>query len=94
MTFNRRGRRKHPSCGAVRIHRPRHGRHGRYRAAVALQLAALGAEVVVHGRDAQRGTDTVDEIMAKGGRARFVAADLADPDHVRHLAAAAGGEES
>jgi NAD(P)-dependent dehydrogenase (short-subunit alcohol dehydrogenase family) len=58
--------------------------------AVALQLAGMGAEVVVHGRDPQRGADIVDEITAKGGQARFVAADLADPDDVRRLAAEAG----
>jgi NAD(P)-dependent dehydrogenase (short-subunit alcohol dehydrogenase family) len=58
--------------------------------AVAQQLADQGAEVVVHGRDAQRGALTVDEITAKGGQARFAAADLADPDDVRHLAAEAG----
>jgi NAD(P)-dependent dehydrogenase (short-subunit alcohol dehydrogenase family) len=50
----------------------------------------MGAEVVVHGRDPQRGADIVDEITAKGGQARFVAADLADPDDVRRLAAEAG----
>lgn len=58
--------------------------------AVALQLAELGAEVVVHGRSAERGAKTVQEIQNVGGRARFVAADLADPDDVRRLAAEAG----
>jgi NAD(P)-dependent dehydrogenase (short-subunit alcohol dehydrogenase family) len=58
--------------------------------AVALQLAALGAEVVVHGRSAERGAQTVQEIEKAGGKARFVAADLTDPDDVRRLAAAAG----
>jgi NAD(P)-dependent dehydrogenase (short-subunit alcohol dehydrogenase family) len=58
--------------------------------AVAQQLAELGADVVVHGRDPQRGADTVDEITAKGGQARFAAADLADSDDVRRLAAEAG----
>lgn len=58
--------------------------------AVALQLAGLGADVVVHGRDAERGAATVAEIAAAGGRARFVATDLADADAVRHLAAEAG----
>src|SRR5689334_12208946 len=58
--------------------------------AVALQLAALGAEVVVHGRSAARGADTVQEIRNAGGKARFVAADLSDADDVRRLAAEAG----
>ena len=58
--------------------------------AVALQLARLGAEVVVHGRSAERGAKVVQEIHNDGGQARFVAADLADPDDVRGLAAQAG----
>ena len=57
---------------------------------VALQLAGLGAEVVVHGRSAERGAKVVQEIHNDGGKARFVAADLADPDDVRRLAAEAG----
>jgi NAD(P)-dependent dehydrogenase (short-subunit alcohol dehydrogenase family) len=48
--------------------------------AVAVRLAESGAEVVVHGRDARRGAELVDEIAQRGGRARFVAADLADAD--------------
>jgi NAD(P)-dependent dehydrogenase (short-subunit alcohol dehydrogenase family) len=58
--------------------------------AVALQLAELGAEVVVHGRSAERGAKTVQEIQSAGGKARFAAADLTDPDDVRWLAAEAG----
>ena len=58
--------------------------------AVALQLARLGAEVVVHGRDAERGSETVREIESDGGKARFVAADLSSAEQVRALAAAAG----
>ena len=57
--------------------------------AVALQLAALGVEVVVHGRSAERGAKTVQEIQNAGGKARFVAADLSDADDVRRLAAEA-----
>src|SRR3981081_3657799 len=53
--------------------------------AVALQLARQGAEVVVHGRDAARGAETVDVIAAAGGRARFVAADLADLAELQRL---------
>ena len=58
--------------------------------AVALQLARDGAEVLVHGRDAARGAETVEEITAAGGKARFVAADLSDPADVERLASDAG----
>jgi NAD(P)-dependent dehydrogenase (short-subunit alcohol dehydrogenase family) len=54
--------------------------------AVALRLARDGAEVVVHGRDAERGRETVEAISAAGGRARFVAADLGDAGETRRLA--------
>jgi NAD(P)-dependent dehydrogenase (short-subunit alcohol dehydrogenase family) len=54
--------------------------------AVALQLARDGAEVLVHGRDAARGAQTVQEITAAGGNARFVAADLSDAADVQRLA--------
>ncbi|MFI2301495.1 SDR family NAD(P)-dependent oxidoreductase [Actinacidiphila glaucinigra] len=57
---------------------------------VALRLAALGADVVVHGRNPERGAEVVAEAGAAGGRARFVAADLSDPGDVLRLAAAAG----
>src|SRR5436853_623268 len=58
--------------------------------AVALQLARDGAEVVVHGRDADRGAETVAEIRASGGKASFVAADLADANDARRLASDVG----
>ena len=58
--------------------------------AVALQLAQLGAEVIVHGRSAERGNKVVQEIQNAGGTARFIAADLANADDVRRLAAEAG----
>jgi NAD(P)-dependent dehydrogenase (short-subunit alcohol dehydrogenase family) len=54
--------------------------------AVARQLARDGAEVVVHGRDAARGAETVKEIVAAGGKASFVAADLGDAADVQRLA--------
>ena len=46
--------------------------------AVALQLARDGAEVLVHGRDAARGAQTVQEITGAGGTASFVVADVGD----------------
>jgi NAD(P)-dependent dehydrogenase (short-subunit alcohol dehydrogenase family) len=58
--------------------------------AVALQLARDGAEVLVHGRDAGRGAQTVQEITAGGGKASFVAADLGDPADVQRLASDVG----
>jgi NAD(P)-dependent dehydrogenase (short-subunit alcohol dehydrogenase family) len=58
--------------------------------AVALELARDGAEVLVHGRDAARGAQTVQEITAAGGNASFVAADLGDPADVQRLASDVG----
>jgi NAD(P)-dependent dehydrogenase (short-subunit alcohol dehydrogenase family) len=58
--------------------------------AVALQLAQKGAEVLVHGRHAARGADTVQEITGAGGKASFVAADLADAADVQWLASEVG----
>ncbi len=53
--------------------------------AIALQLARDGAEVIVHGRDAVRGAETVDAITAEDGQARFVAANLSDPSDLQRL---------
>ncbi len=58
--------------------------------AIAVQLAAEGAEVVVHGRNAERGEKTVQDIENAGGRARFIAADVSIADDVRRLADEAG----
>jgi NAD(P)-dependent dehydrogenase (short-subunit alcohol dehydrogenase family) len=58
--------------------------------AIALQLASEGAEVVVHGRNAERGAKTVRDIENSGGKARFVAADVSDASDVRRLADEAG----
>jgi NAD(P)-dependent dehydrogenase (short-subunit alcohol dehydrogenase family) len=58
--------------------------------AVASRLAADGMFVFVTGRDARRGAETVDEITAAGGHARFVAADLEDPEGIARLAAEVG----
>ncbi|MEA2201187.1 MAG: hypothetical protein QOI89_1783 [Solirubrobacteraceae bacterium] len=58
--------------------------------AVALALARDGAEVLVHGRDAARGAQTVKEITDEGGKASFAAADLGDAAEVQRLASAAG----
>jgi NAD(P)-dependent dehydrogenase (short-subunit alcohol dehydrogenase family) len=58
--------------------------------AVALQLAGDGAEVVVHGRNAERGSETVAEITSGGGQASFVAADLTDVADVQRMASEVG----
>lgn len=58
--------------------------------AIALELARQGAEVVVHGRNAERGAKAVQQIENAGGKARFIAADLSNADDVRRLAAEAG----
>ena len=58
--------------------------------ATALALAADGFDVIVHGRDADRGAATVASIEATGGTARFIAADLAKPEEVTRLASEAG----
>lgn len=57
---------------------------------VARQLAALGAEVYVSGRDAARGAETVAELERDGAQAHFVAADLADFEAIGRLAAEVG----
>jgi NAD(P)-dependent dehydrogenase (short-subunit alcohol dehydrogenase family) len=57
--------------------------------AVAQRLARHGAQVIVTGRDKQRGDEVVAGIEAEGGKGRFIAADLADFDDVRRLAEAA-----
>jgi NAD(P)-dependent dehydrogenase (short-subunit alcohol dehydrogenase family) len=53
--------------------------------AAALRLARDGWEIVVQGRNAERGAEVVREIEADGGRARFVRTDLSDLAAVRAL---------
>ncbi|MEI7999721.1 MAG: SDR family oxidoreductase [Actinomycetes bacterium] len=55
--------------------------------AIALEFAAEGARVVVHGRDATRGEAVTAEARSLGGDATFVTADLADPAAVDALIA-------
>lgn len=60
---------------------------------LALALAAEGAHVIVHGRNAERGRAVVDAIAAGGkGSARFVAADFASLQAVRDFADAIAAE--
>jgi NAD(P)-dependent dehydrogenase (short-subunit alcohol dehydrogenase family) len=58
--------------------------------AIARTLAAGRAQVIVSGRNAERGEQVVQSIVDNGGEARFVAADLSTADGVHALAAAAG----
>ncbi|MGH1549597.1 SDR family NAD(P)-dependent oxidoreductase [Leifsonia poae] len=58
--------------------------------AAAFRLASQGAEVIVHGRNAARGVQVVEEIELAGGHARFVAADLSDTAEAIALAEQAG----
>jgi NAD(P)-dependent dehydrogenase (short-subunit alcohol dehydrogenase family) len=58
--------------------------------AAALKLAEAGADVIVTGRDARRGAETVAAIEAEGGTARFVAVDLNDLDGLQRLVDEAG----
>src|ERR1700738_3271916 len=55
-------------------------------------MGTAGAEVVVSGRDAERGAATVRSITESGGTARVVAGGraLPDPDSLRRLAEQAG----
>jgi NAD(P)-dependent dehydrogenase (short-subunit alcohol dehydrogenase family) len=58
--------------------------------AIARTLAAEGAQVIVSGRNAERGEQVVQSILDGGGVARFTDSDLSSGDGVRVLAAAAG----
>jgi NAD(P)-dependent dehydrogenase (short-subunit alcohol dehydrogenase family) len=58
--------------------------------AIAQRLARDGIEVIVHGRDATRGSQAVSEIEQSGGSATFQAADLSQPDGIALLAESAG----
>jgi NAD(P)-dependent dehydrogenase (short-subunit alcohol dehydrogenase family) len=58
--------------------------------AAAVQLAAQGATVIVHGRDATRGGAVVAEIENGGGCARFVGADLSESAEALRLAEEVG----
>ena len=58
--------------------------------AVALKLATDGFEVIVHGRDAERGAKTVEEIELAGGKASFLSANLSDLGEIRRLAEQVG----
>ena len=53
---------------------------------VAHRLGSMGYFVIVHGRNRERGLETVEAIRSEGvGNARFYAADLASFDQVREF---------
>src|ERR1700740_514836 len=54
--------------------------------AVANILAQSGAQVIVVGRNVQRGEDTIAQIRAAGGKADFIASDLSDAASARAVA--------
>ena len=54
--------------------------------ATARAYAAAGADVVITGRDEERGRQVVQSLVADGGRARFVRADLERFEDVQRLA--------
>jgi NAD(P)-dependent dehydrogenase (short-subunit alcohol dehydrogenase family) len=54
-------------------------------AAVVRSLASEDVDVVIHGRDEQRGQHLVDELTRAGRCAMFVAADLTVPADIGRL---------
>ena len=54
--------------------------------ATANKLAQLGIHVLVVGRNAERGKNTIDEIRAAGGKADFISSDLRDAESARAVA--------
>jgi NAD(P)-dependent dehydrogenase (short-subunit alcohol dehydrogenase family) len=58
--------------------------------AIAQQLGRDGLDVIVHGRDADRGRRAADSIAQAGGSASFVAADVSTPAGIVQLAADVG----
>src|ERR1700680_3423406 len=58
--------------------------------AIAFQLARDGAYVIVHGREAARGAQTVEEIQSHGGSAHYVGIDLGDAASIAGFAKEVG----
>ncbi len=53
--------------------------------AIALELAAAGADVIVHGRSRSAAEETVEQLRRAGVRGAMCLADLADADACRRL---------
>jgi NAD(P)-dependent dehydrogenase (short-subunit alcohol dehydrogenase family) len=62
--------------------------------ALAAELASGGATLLLHGRDDERGRETIDELRARTGNdeLHWLRADLASLEEVRSLAAAVAGD--
>jgi NAD(P)-dependent dehydrogenase (short-subunit alcohol dehydrogenase family) len=58
--------------------------------AAAERFGRQGAQVIVTGRDETRGREVTAAVEAGGGKGRFIAADLSEPDGAQQLAAQAG----
>jgi NAD(P)-dependent dehydrogenase (short-subunit alcohol dehydrogenase family) len=58
--------------------------------AIARAYAAAGADVVITGRDGERGREIVNSLTSDGARIRFVRADLEQPEDIQQLAEAVG----
>jgi len=52
---------------------------------IAFKLAALGAKVVVNGRDPAKGRAVIDELRSAGHDAHFVAGDVRSRDDMKRL---------
>src|SRR3954451_18013175 len=61
--------------------------------AVAIALAAHGADVVAPGRAPERGAEVVEAILDAGGHARSASTALTESADAEHLAPAAGDIE-
>ena len=61
---------------------------------VATRLGALGATVIVHGRNEERGAEVVEAIEGAGGKALFYRADLGSLAEVRALARRVAAEHA
>jgi len=61
------------------------GATGGLGSAIAEALGRDGAQVLVLGRDVERGAQTVTRVQEAGGQATFIAADLSDPERIARL---------
>jgi NAD(P)-dependent dehydrogenase (short-subunit alcohol dehydrogenase family) len=58
--------------------------------ATAMLLAREGAQIVIAGRDANRGEAVIKELTDTGASARLITSDLLDSDHIHTVARTAG----
>lgn len=61
------------------------GGNGAIGGAAALRFAECGADVIIHGRNEQKGAEVLKQVENTGRRAAFIKADLSDPDDARAL---------